>query len=214
MLPETLTVAPASIGAGLVAGMTGRYRWAVWTGWGLTTLGTGILLLLKPQSTVAEWVWLNVPVGIGTGMLFTAMAMSIQAACDPALNAHAVAFFSFLRTFGQSVGVAVSGVIFQNVLKQKLSALPAFAGLADEYSRDATILVGIMNSMPDSPDKLLLVNAYNDSLLSVWMTLLALSAFCLLLSVFIRGHTIHQKHVTSQALVHQDRAGDEKLPEP
>ena len=214
VLPETLTVAPAGMLVGIVAGMTLRYRWSVWTGWALTTLGTGLLMLLTPDRTTAEWVLLNIPVGIGTGMLFPAMALSIQAACEPALNAQAAAFFSFLRTFGQAVGVAVAGVIFQNVFRQKLAALPAFQALADAYSRDATIVVGIIKEMPPSPDRTDLVWAYNDSLRIIWAALLAFSAFCLVLSVSIRGYSMNQEHVTDQGLVREKRDSDEKTPEP
>ncbi len=214
ILPESLTVAPASILVGVVAGMTGHYRWSVWIGWVLTTAGSGLLLLLEPESTVAQWVFLNIPVGIGSGMLFTAMTLSIQAACEPALNAHAAAFFAFLRTFGQSIGLAVAGVIFQNELQKNLAALPAFSDLAAEYSRDATMVVGIIGQMPDSPDKASLIKAYNDSLRSIWIALLAFSAFCLILGVFIRGYSMNQEHVTSQGLVQENRSSDEKPPEP
>ena len=97
-------------------------------------------------------------------MIFPALALSIQAAVKPELNAHAAAFFSFLRTFGQAIGVAVSGAIFQNVFRQKLLALPAFEALADVYSRDATAVVAIFNAMPDTPDKHDLIVAYNEGL--------------------------------------------------
>ena len=65
VLPETLTVAPAAMLVGAIAGMTGRYRWAMWGGWVITTLGVGVLLLLQPESSVAQWVFLNLPVGLG-----------------------------------------------------------------------------------------------------------------------------------------------------
>jgi hypothetical protein len=65
-------------------------------------------------------------------MLFPAMGLGIQAASEPRLNAEAAAFFSFARAFGQAIGVAMSGVIFQNVFKQKLLAIPEWADKASE----------------------------------------------------------------------------------
>lgn len=206
VLPETLTVAPAGMAVGIIAGITGHYRWSLWIGWVLTTLGGGLLLLLKPDTSVAAWIWLNVPIGMGTGMLFPAMALSIQAACEPALNGQAAAFYSFLRTFGQSVGVAISGVIFQNVFKRKLQDLPAFAGLADQYSQEATLVVEIIKQMPKGADKDDLVTAYNESLRTIWISLLAFAAFGLVLSVLIKGYSLNQEHVTNQGLVQQDRS--------
>ncbi len=205
VLPETLTVAPAGMIVGIVASMTGHYRWSLWVGWFLATLGAGILLLLEPDTTVAQWIFLNLPIGAGMGMLFPAMALSIQAACEPALNGQASAFFSFLRGLGQAIGVAISGVIFQNVFKQKLQALPAYAPVAEQFSRDATIVVGIIKGLPDGPDKTDLVQAYSDSLRMIWATMIAFAGLCLILSVTVKGYSLNQEHITQQGLV--DRAG-------
>lgn len=186
---------------GIIAAKTGHYRWSVWGGWMLTTTGAGLLYLLQPHTSVARWVFLNLPIGLGTGMLFPAMALSIQAACEPGFNGHASAFYSFLRGVGQSVGVAVSGVIFQNAFRRKLADLPAFAALADEYSRDATVVVGVIKAMPEGGDRSDLIQAYADSLRVIWVSLLAFAAAGMLLSATIRGYTLNQEHITQQALV-------------
>lgn len=205
MLPETLTVAPAGMAVGVAVSFTGRYRWSVWIGWILTTLGAGLLLLLEPGTGTAAWIFINVPIGMGTGMLFPALSLSIQAACTPALNGQAAAFFSFLRTFGQSTGVAVSGVIFQNVLRRELQRLPAYAARAGDYSRDATVLVSVIRAMPGGEAKSQLVGAYNDALQAIYVSMIAFAGFCLVLSVSIKGYSLEQEHVTQQGLIQQDR---------
>ncbi|ORY57182.1 uncharacterized protein BCR38DRAFT_461338 [Pseudomassariella vexata] len=166
----------------------------------LPTMLPGILYLLNPGTNVPAWIFLNLPIGVGTGMLFPGMSLSIQAASEPALNGQAAAFFSFLRTFGQSLGVAISGVVFQNAFKVKLEALPAFVSVADEYSRDATIVVGIIKSMPEGEDKALLVQAYADGLKILWMALVAFSGVSMLLSFSIKEYSLEQEHVTKQRL--------------
>ncbi|KAJ0115846.1 hypothetical protein J7T55_004015 [Diaporthe amygdali] len=202
-LPETLTVAPAGLVVGIIAGKTGHYRWSLWAGWTLTTLGAGLLLLLKPGTSTVAWIFLNIPIGLGTGMLFPAMALSIQAASEPGLNGEAAAFFSFMRTFGQAVGVAVSGVIFQNVFRRKLLELPDFAGVADQYSRDATIVVEIIKAMDPGHQRSELVDAYNSALQGIYVSMIAFAGFCMVLSVSVKGYTLQQEHVTKQALVQQ-----------
>ncbi|KAK0618060.1 major facilitator superfamily domain-containing protein [Bombardia bombarda] len=167
-------------------------------GWMLTTLGAGILLLMGPTTTVAQWIFLNIPIGLGTGMCFPAMALSIQASCDPDLNGQATAFFTFLRGLGEGVGVAISGVIFQNVFKQKLMALPTYAAVADEFSRDATIVIGVINAMPDGVDRADLVQAFSDSLRMIWASLIVYAGICLVLSFTLKGHSLTQEHVTEQ----------------
>jgi len=133
--------------------------------------------------------------------LFPAMALSIQAACEPELNGQAAAFFSFLRTFGQAIRVAVSGSIFQNAFRQRLAALPAYAAVANDFSREATLIVEFIKIMPEGKNKRDLVVAYNEALRAIWMTSLAFAAFCFVLSVTIKGYTLNQDHVTDQGLV-------------
>ncbi|KAG7103454.1 MFS transporter L2 like protein [Verticillium longisporum] len=204
-LPESLTVAPAGIVVGVIAVITGHYRWSLWTGWALTTLGAGLLYLLNPDTPVRHWIPLNLPIGVGTGMLFPAMALSIQAACAPHLNAQAAAFFAFLRTFGQSVGVAVAGVIFQNALADELAATTEFAAVADRYADEATIVIGIINGMAPGPDRAVLVAAYADALKTIWLSLLAFAAFCLVLSASVASYSLQQAHDPKQALVTKQR---------
>lgn len=43
LFPATFTVAPMAIIAGVVISQRGSYRWAVWGGWSLTTLGVGFM---------------------------------------------------------------------------------------------------------------------------------------------------------------------------
>ena len=136
-------------------------------------------------------------------MLFPAMALSIQAASEPAFNGEAAAFFSFMRTFGQAVGVAVSGVIFQNVFRQKLQGLPSFAGVADKFSREATIVVEIIKAMEPGPQRDVLVDAYNSSLRTIYVSMIAFAGFCLVLSASVKGYSLQQEHVTKQGLVQE-----------
>lgn len=202
VLPETLTVAPAAMAVGLAASRTGRYRWSLWAGWLLTTLGAGLLLPLGPRTPAAAWIWLNLPVGVGTGMLFPALALSVQAASPPALSGEAAAFFSFARGLGQAAGVAASGVLFQNAFRRGLLALPGMdARAAEGYARDATAVVGAIKRMAPGPRRDEIVGAFNGGLQAVYVSMVAFGAFCLVLGASVRGYTLQQEHVTEQGLL-------------
>jgi hypothetical protein len=202
-----------SIIVGIVCAKTGRYRWAIWIGWVLTTLGCGLLVLLKPGVSIPAWVFLNVPVAIGTGMLFPAMALAIQAAGRPQDAGHSVAFYSFLRVFGQALGVAIGGVAFQNQIKKKLLSYPIFAPLADAYSKDATALVSIIKAMQEGPEKTQLIQAYADSLQIIWIVMCALSAVGLIVSLFTKGYSLNQEHKTLQGFDQGKHAQDPEAKE-
>lgn len=216
-LPETLTVAPAAIAAGLAASRTGRYRWSLWAGWLLTTAGAGLLLALGPGTPAAAWVWLNLPVGAGAGILFPALALSVQAASPPALSGDAAAFFSFARDLGQAAGVAASGVVFQNVFRRRLLALPGLdPGVADGYARDAMAVVGVIQRMGPGPRRDEIVGAFNGGLQAIYVSMVVFGGFCLLLGASIRGYTLQQEHVTKQGLLRksanfEEECGDVEL---
>lgn len=82
MLPVTVHLSWASMAVGAITGKLLRYRWALWGGWTLVTLGSGILYLLKPDTSTVQWVFITTPFGIGTGMLFTAEILAIQAGTE------------------------------------------------------------------------------------------------------------------------------------
>lgn len=199
MLPESGFVAPMAVVVGVVCAITGRYRWAIWVGWLLTTLGSGLLLLLKPTSSIPSWLFLNIVVSIGTGMLFPAMGLGVQAAGRPRDAGHAAAFYSFSRVFGQSIGVAISGVAFQNQIKSKLLSYPDLAPLASQYSKDAAALVTVIKQMPHGQMRTDLIQAYSDALGSIWILMTALAAVGLVSSLFTKGYSLNQELDTKQA---------------
>jgi hypothetical protein len=210
MLPESGFVAPMAVIVGIACAITGRYRWAIWSGWLFTTLGSGLLLLLKPTSSIPAWLFLNILVSIGTGMLFPAMGLGVQAAGRPRDAGHATAFYAFLRVFGQSIGVAISGVVFQNQIKSKLQGYPDLALFATQYSKDATALVTIIKQMPHGPRRTDLIQAYSDSLGSIWILMTCLAAVGLVSSLFIKGYSLTQEHETMQGFNGDVKVADEE----
>lgn len=92
---------------GVVSSKTGRYRWSLYLGFAITTLGMGVLYVLDVGTTVVEWVFLLLVGGIGIGLLFPGMNLSIQASVPSKDIAIAAGLFTFFRAAGQSVGVAV-----------------------------------------------------------------------------------------------------------
>ncbi|KAL9613333.1 MAG: hypothetical protein Q9167_002094 [Letrouitia subvulpina] len=186
VLPETFLIAPMAIV------------------WSTTTLGCGLLCLLSPSTSIPSFIFLNVPVSIGTGMAFNSMSLAIQAAGRPQDAAHSITFYSFIRVFGQALGVAVGGVVFQNQIQNKLSAYPSLAPLAAEYSKDATALVGIIRKMEDGTNKTQLVYAYADSIKMIWVVMAALSGAVFVSSAFVKGYSLDQELETLQGLRHRD----------
>lgn len=203
LFPETFTVAPAAMVTGILISKTGRYRWALWSGWFLTTLGSGLLVLLTPDTSTVAWIFLNLVSGLGMGMLFPSMAFSIQAATTNKDLAFAVALYSFFRAFGQAIGVAIGGTIFQNEMKKKLLTYPLLASKAGEYSADASSLVQIIKTMEAGAAKTQLIQSYSDALQIVWAVMTGLAFLGLLSSFLIKGLDLNRALETEQGLQRQ-----------
>ncbi|PMD33262.1 MFS general substrate transporter [Hyaloscypha variabilis F] len=208
VFPETFTVAPASIVVGIITSITGRYKWALWVGWVLTVLGMGLLYLQDVHTSTAAWVFLNLVPGLGTGILFAGMGIAIPSSAAAIDSAYAVAFFSFFRAFGQGVGVAIGGTIFQNMVQKKLQAYPLLAPFAAEYSKDAAGLVQVIKAMQPGLAKTQLIQAYADSIKVIWVTMCGLAGVALMTCFFVREYSMDMQLQTEQGFKHHGKTGD------
>lgn len=208
MFPWTFTVAPASVATGIAIAITGRYCWANQAGWFLTTLGMGLLIFLKVNTSTVSWVFLQLAGGIGTGILFPAMALAIQASATAKDQAYAANMFSFLRAFGQTLGVAIGGVIFQNQMKKRMLSYPLLAEMANEYSQDAVGLVQIIQAMPAGETKQQLKESYTDALKYIWIVMLVFSAIAFIGSWFIKAYDMNAALETAHGFKHEDKVAD------
>ena len=200
LFPETFTVAPAAVVVGAAITKTGRYRWAVWSGWAITVLGLGILYLLDVNTSTVQWIFLNLCAGLGTGFLYPALAFTLQSATSDEDMAFGVAMFSVLRVAGQALGVAIGGVIFQNQMQRNLRGYPELASQAVDLSKDASALAQIIQGMPLGQTRTDLSQAYADALKVIWAVMCGLSALGLLSSLFVRELSLDRLLVSPQQL--------------
>ena len=199
-LPQSLTIVPCAMIVGIIAGKTGFYRWAIWVGWGLTTLGSGILYLIGPTTSPQAWVFIMLVSGIGIGLLFPALALAIQASAPPKHIAIAAAMFTFFRCFGQTIGVAIGGVIFQNRMATITAGYSLLADSATADSLDVVALIRNIHSLPDTdPRKGIQEDALSRSIHTIWALMCGLSGIALISTVFISHHDLNQALATEQA---------------
>lgn len=210
LFPATFTVAPAAVVVGVLVTLTGQYRWAIWGGWFLTCFGTGILILLDVHTSIPAWIFIMLIPGLGTGMLFPSLQFGVQAATPNKDTASAVALFTFLRAFGQTVGVALGGVIFQNEIKKQIQSHPLIASHAVEWSADASGLVTVIKAMQEGAVKQELIKSYADALKVVWIFICAISAVGLFASLFTKHFSLDRALETDQGFVGDEKVSDEE----
>ncbi|KNG83442.1 hypothetical protein ANOM_008034 [Aspergillus nomiae NRRL 13137] len=187
LFPATLTVAPVAAVTGICITATGRYRWAIWGGWALSSLGFGLLCLLGVNTSIPAWVFLDLVSGIGLGIGVPAMAFAVQASAAPHLVPLAITLSTFFRSFGQSVGVAIGGAIFENRLKVAFLSSPHLKELASQYNRDVFGVIAFLRNT-DEMTAHEIRSAYVDSLRIVWAFGCAISGISLVTTWTLHKH--------------------------
>ncbi|MCJ1413683.1 hypothetical protein MMC32_000007 [Xylographa parallela] len=207
LFPQTFTTGPAAIVAGVLITSTGRYRWSLWLGWSLTVLGMGLLAILDVNTSTVSWIFLNIVSGLGLGILWPACSFGAQAAASNADLPFAAAMFAFFRVLGQTIGVAIGGLIFQNELQAQLLTYPSLAADASALSKDSSALVQLLKAMPeDSIEKAEIITCFVKALRTLWIALTAISALGLFCSFFIKGLTLDRDLDTEQGFKHHHGA--------
>ncbi|KAL4782634.1 major facilitator superfamily domain-containing protein [Aspergillus varians] len=200
LFPATFTVAPSAAAVGILVTKFGHYRWAIWLGWFLSTFGLGLLCYMDVDTNIPSFIFINIIPGIGLGLLFPSIGFAIQASATNDTLAIAVGMFSFFRAMGQAVGVAIGGVVFQNMMYHNLLTYPALAPMAAEYSQDAAGLVQVIKGMPAGAEKLDLQTAYTDSLRIVYAVCCGVCGVAFALSAFTESYDLNRALESDQGL--------------
>lgn len=125
--------------------------------------------------------------------------------------AYAVTLFAFFRAFGQTIGVAVGGVVFQNQMKKKLLTYPELAGRAAEYSKDSSGLVEIIKMMPASVERTHLLDSYMSALRAVFIFMTAVAGVAFVASWWTEGLPLDRALETEQGFQYKKNGGDEEM---
>ena len=205
LFPATFTVAPMAMVTGISITKTNAYTWSIWAGWGFATVGLGLTILLDVDTTIVQFIFINLVPGIGLGILFPALQFQVQAATSNKDMAFAVGMFVFFRSFGQTIGVAIGGLIFQNEMVKNLRDYPYYTTRASELAKDAAALVQIIKHTPPGQNKLDIQQAYTDSIRTIYIVLTALAGVCLVLTWWVKAYDMNVALETEQGLVEKKK---------
>lgn len=148
VFPVTVFLLPGSIVVSIITSRIGRFRWAIWGGWVVSAVACGLFQLFDQHTSTPVWAVILAIFGIGMGMLLTSINVGIQAISHVEDAGRAAAMYAFMRTLGMSIGVAIGGTAFQNVMASKLDDL----GLPEAIAHDAEAFVAQMAVMdPNDP---------------------------------------------------------------
>lgn len=143
VLPISCSLLASFVLVSQLIGRSGHSRWAIWSGWLLTTLGAGLLFLFGTRTPTAVWVTVFIVFGSGNGALLPAINHNIQTIADHEGPEQAATLYTFFRSLGMAVGVATSGNAFQNLMARRLRA----SALSEAIAMDAEAYVQVVRAM-------------------------------------------------------------------
>ena len=145
-----------------------------------------MLILLDIHIKTYAWVLIFVVVGFGHGLILMSLNFSIQAVADTRNVAYAAAMYTFARTFGMCIGVAVEGAVFQNGLQKHLRGL----SLPTAVAKNSEGFIATLKALPhNSAEYQQYVRAYASSFRSFFQILTALAGLAVILSISSRNMT-------------------------
>lgn len=209
ILAFAFAVVPVSGITGTLITKIGGYRWAIFCGWLINTFGIGALMILGPDSYVPGLCFVFIVAGIGQGMLFMAHQVASQASCKVKDVAYAAAMFSFARSFGFCLGIALGGTIFQNLLRSQLS----LHDLPTAIAADAEGFASVLRSMAAGIAKQTIVEAYGHAFRHLFATMTGISGLGLVLSFAIGEHSLDIEHDATHKLRSRDEIAMKQSPQ-
>ncbi|CZR52044.1 related to tetracycline efflux protein (otrb) [Phialocephala subalpina] len=184
-IPFVVGQSTFSVLSGQYISRTKRYGEVIWTGYGLWTLGAGLVLLFSRTTPRWQIVITLLIEGAGVGFVFQPTIVAVQAHSLKRDRAVVISVRNFLRALGGSSGLAICSAIFSNSLKKSLD-------LATSLPADvkAGILAAILR-VPDlsklsSVEKEEVLNSYMHASKSIFTIWVPLMGACLLLCFLIK----------------------------
>lgn len=119
-----LTLMPMSLAWPLASTIAGRYMYKVGSktttvfGTLLILAGSAWLILIRVGSPYWYFVGVMIVIGFGMGCSFTPLTVLVQSAVGWKLRGTATASNTFMRSLGQTMGIAIYGTAFNNTMNQ------------------------------------------------------------------------------------------------
>jgi hypothetical protein len=134
------------------------------------------------DSEIHIWILTLLILGLGFGLLLTSITAVCQAMADTNDVSFATALYTFSRSLGMCIGVAIGGAAFQNKMTTALTDRKLPAAIAKE----ATVFVYKVKAMQIGPKKELFLEAYADGFQGVFIVFTAIAGIAWLAGLLVQ----------------------------
>lgn len=162
-----------------VISYTGNFKWTAYTGVPIVVLGTALLIPLRTPSTNPGVIaFTQVLVGLGTGIFTTCAQLAVMAPVTHQEIAAVLALWGLFGSFGSSIGFAIAGAMWNNMIPQQL-----YERLPEASKVNSTLIFGSIKVQLEfadgTPERDAVVGAYQHVMRLMVITGVALVPLCL-----------------------------------
>ncbi len=205
MIPMMGGLLVTSIVVGQAVSRTGRYRWYPITGAVVMALGLLLLSILEVGDPRWQIEGSLLVLGIGIGLGMQVMTLIVQNSFSHQIVGTATAATNYFRQVGGTLGAAAVGSIFTARLVDSLSAdLPQ----SGQTSAGAGSLTPDLVAGLPTPVRDIIVAAYNDALMPIFLWLVPLAIVSAIALWFLREDTLSQ---TIEETLKDESLGEQAL---
>lgn len=203
LLPLVIAQSIFSIISGQYLSRLNRYGELLWTGFGIWTLGAGLLILVDRTTSAGKIAGFCILIGIGVGFTFQPTIVALQAHCTKAQRAVVISNRNLLRSLGGAVGLAVSSALMGNTLR---GGLPPDLQYVAQSTFATPDLAGFSVA-----DRLVIEEAYAGASRAVFIFCTPVIGVAFLACAFVKDNGLQRKEdvVVEQEKVQKDDGGAE-----
>ncbi len=185
LLPMVLGLLVSSILSGNIVSRTGRYKIFPILGSIGISAGLYLLSLLTPDTGLVLSSLYMLVLGIGIGLAMQVLTIAVQNTVDYADLGVATSGVTFLRSIGSSFGAAIFGSIYASQLTTNLGTTLARNPLPTGVDPHVTAVPSLLHALPDAVSRPI-VQAYSDSLHTVFLYAVPFGLLALVVSFFLK----------------------------
>ncbi|CAG8949011.1 hypothetical protein HYFRA_00002139 [Hymenoscyphus fraxineus] len=133
ILPGTIVIPIMAAAGGIFISKLQKFRTVNSVSWMIVTIGFSLMTQLKIDSSKAMQFGFQIIWGFGSGILFPGRQVAVQAVQTDEDVPMATAMTSFITSLGQSFGVGIGGVVFQNQWSKHVQSAVSAGTIPPEY---------------------------------------------------------------------------------
>ncbi|KAJ7588556.1 Mfs1.2 [Mycena floridula] len=206
-----LVLAPILVVSGISVSVTKRYRPQAWFAWIIFLIGFGTFSTLKADSPVSHALGFSTLLGAAVGILAAVLYFPVLAPLDVSENAHALAFYAWIRSFAGVWGVSIGATVLQNELSKRLPEefVARFSNGAPGAGFVYAVIPEIKNLQ--EPLKSQVREAFGGSLSVIWQVMIGIAVIGAIASGFMPNLEL-QNQVDEQWAVESKTIVNESSP--